>query len=204
MKSLSQTFMKFAVVKLAALAAIVMLGAAATAVAQNPRIETGQLQALAAKATETVDVNLDEKMMQFTAKFFSNKDEDEAKVKALINGLKGIYVKSFEFENEGAFTDADLESVRSQLRGPGWNKVLDVSNKKEGSVQIYLMQVGDAVSGLALLSVDPKEITVVNIVGPVDLEKLSQLEGTFNIPDIDIDLDKTPRPKHKNRTPEKE
>jgi hypothetical protein len=204
MKSLFHTLLKLAVVKLAALAAIVILGAAATAMAQNPRIETSQLQSLAAKATETVDVNLDEKMMQFTAKFFSNKDEDEAKVKELINGLKGIYVKSFEFENEGAFTDADLDSIRAQLRSPGWNKVLDVSNRKEGSVQIYLMQVGDVVSGLALLSVDPKEITVVNIVGPIDLEKLSKLEGTFNIPDIDINVDKTPRPKHKNRNDERE
>jgi hypothetical protein len=204
MKSLFHTLLKLAVVKLAALAAIVILGAAATAVAQNPRIETSQLQALAAKASETVDVNLDEKMMQFTAKFFSNKDEDEAKVKELINGLKGIYVKSFEFENEGAFTDADLDSIRAQLRGPGWNKVLDVNNRKEGSVQIYLMQVGDVVSGLALLSVDPKEITVVNIVGPIDLEKLSQLEGTFNIPEIDVNVDKTSRPKHKNRNDERE
>lgn len=204
MKSLSQTLLKFAVIRLAALAGIVILGAAATAVAQNPRIETSQLQSLAAKATETVDVNLDEKMMQFTAKFFSNKDEDEAKVKELINGLKGIYVKSFEFENEGAFTDADLESIRVQLRNPAWSKVLDVTNRKEGSVQIYLMQNANGISGLALLSVDPKEVTVVNIVGPVDLEKLSHLEGTFNIPDIDINLDKTPRPKHKNPTREKE
>jgi hypothetical protein len=60
------------------------------------------------------------------------------------------------------------------------------------------------VSGLALLSVDPKEITVVNIVGPIDLEKLSKLEGTFNIPEIDVNVDKTPRPKHKNRNDERE
>jgi hypothetical protein len=112
--------------------------------------------------------------------------------------LKGIYVKSFEFETEGQFTDADLESIRSQLRNPAWSKVVDVSSKKDGSVQVYLMQNGTQISGLALLAVDAKEITVVNIVGPVDLEKLSQLEGTFNIPELDINIDKTPRPKRKN------
>lgn len=203
MYSLSQTLLKFAAVKLAAIAGLVILSAAGTALAQNPRIETSRLETLAAKASETVDVNLDEQMMQLTAKFFANKDGDAAKVKELINGLKGIYVKSFEFENEGLFTEADLESVRSQLRDPAWSKVLDVSNKKEGSVQVYLMRTGTQISGLALLAVDPKEITVVNIVGPVDLEKLSQLEGTFNIPDLDIDInldtdtDKTPRPRRK-------
>jgi hypothetical protein len=199
MKLLSQTLLKFAALKLATLAVLVVLGAAATAVAQNPRIETSRLEALAAKASETVDVNLDERLMQLTAKFFSGKDdEDAAKIKELINGLKGIYVKSFEFETEGQFTDADLESIRSQLRNPAWNKVLDVTSKKEGSVQVYLMQSGSAISGLALLAVDAKEITVVNIVGPVDLEKLSQLEGTFNIPDINIDVNKDPKPKRKN------
>ena len=198
MKLLSQTLLKFAAVKLAALAVFVVLSATATALAQNPRIETSQLNGLAAKSSETVDVNLDERMMQLTAKFFSNKDGDAAKVKELINGLKGIYVKSFEFENEGQYSEADLEGIRSQLRNPAWNKVLDVSSKKDGSVQVYLMQTGSQISGLALSSVDPKEITVVNIVGPVDLEKLSQLEGTFNIPDLDINIDKTPRPKRKN------
>jgi hypothetical protein len=199
MKLLSQTLLKFAAMKLATLAVLVVLGGAATAVAQNPRIETSRLEALAAKASETVDVNLDERLMQLTAKFFAGKgDEDAAKIKELINGLKGIYVKSFEFENEGQFTDADLEGIRSQLRNPAWNKVLDVSSKKDGSVQVYLMQTANEISGLALLSVDPKEITVVNIVGPVDLEKLSQLEGTFNIPEIDIDVNKAPKPKRKN------
>lgn len=198
MTLLSQTLLKFAAVKLAALAVFVVLSATATALAQNPRIETSQLNGLAAKSSETVDVNLDERMMQLTAKFFSNKDGDAAKVKELINGLKGIYVKSFEFENEGQYSEADLEGIRSQLRNPAWNKVLDVNSKKDGSVQVYLMQTGSQISGLALLSVDPKEITVVNIVGPVDLEKLTQLEGTFNIPDLDINIDKTPRPKRKN------
>lgn len=200
MKLLSQTLLKFAALKLATLAILVVLGAAATTVAQNPKIETSRLEALAAKASETVDVNLDERLMQLTAKFFSGKDdEDAAKIKELINGLKGIYVKSFEFDSEGQFTDADLESVRTQLRNPAWNKVLDVSSKKDGSVQVYLMQSGSEISGLTLLAVEAKEVTVVNIVGPVDLEKLSQLEGTFNIPEIDIDVNKAPKPpKRKN------
>jgi hypothetical protein len=201
MKLLSQTLLKFAALKLATLAVLVALGAAATAVAQNPKIETSRLEALAAKASETVDVNLDERLMQLTAKFFAGKgDEDAAKIKELINGLKGIYVKSFEFEDEGQFTDADLEGIRSQLRNPAWSKVLDVTSKKDGgSVQVYLMQSGSEISGLALLAIEAKEITVVNIVGPVDLEKLSQLEGTFNIPEIDIDVNKNPKPpKRKN------
>jgi hypothetical protein len=45
------------------------------------------------------------------------------------------------------------------------------------------------------LATDPKEITFVNIIGPVDLEKLSELEGQFGIPELEIERTK---PKRKN------
>jgi polynucleotide 5'-kinase involved in rRNA processing len=178
--------------KLASLAVLVALGAA-TAMAQDPKIKTSQLDALASKASQTVDVNIDERLMQFAAKFLNGKDEDEAKVKDLVNGLKGIYVKSFEFENEGQYVEADLEGIRSQLRNPAWNKIVNVRSKREGSVEVYLMQVGNNITGLAVLASDTKEVTVVNIVGPVDLDKLTQLEGNFGIPDLEIERPKSKR-----------
>jgi uncharacterized protein YejL (UPF0352 family) len=190
MKSLSKTSLK-----LASLVALVVLGAGVTAVAQNPRIQTSQLDALAAKASQVVDVNLDENLMRFTAKFLSGKDPDEAKAKEIVNGLKGIYVKVLEFETEGQYSEADLEGIRSQLRNSAWNKIVNVNSKKEGSVEVYLMQTGNQISGLALLASGAKEITVVNIIGPVDLEKLSQLEGQFGIPELEIERSK---PKRKN------
>jgi hypothetical protein len=195
MKSLSQTLLKFASLKLASLVVLLVLGATATALAQDPRIQTSQLDGLAAKASDTVDVNIDERLMQLTAKFLSSKDGDEAKVKELINGLKGIYVKVFEFETEGQYNESDLDSVRSQLRNPAWTKIVNVRSKKEGSVEVYLMQNGTQISGLAVLAAEAKEITVINIVGPVDLEKLTQLQGQFGIPELEIEREK---PKRKN------
>lgn len=187
MKSLSKTSLKFA-----SLAALVVF-AATSASAQNPRIQITQLDVLAAKASQTVDVNIDEGLMQIAKNFLSNKDADEVKVKELVNGLKGIYVKSFEFETENQFSDADLESIRAQLRNSAWNRIVNVSSKKEGSVEVYVMHSGSQISGLALLAVDPKEVTVVNIIGPVDLEKLSELEGQFGIPELRIEHSKTKR-----------
>jgi len=195
MKLLSRTLKTIASVKLAALAVLIVLGATATASAQNPRIQTTQLDALAAKASETVDVNIDESLMALTTRFLSSKDDDEKKVKELVSGLKGIYVKSFEFENEGQYTDADLESIRSQLRNPAWSRIINVNSKKDGSIEVYLMHAGAQISGLAVLATELKEITVINIVGPVDLDKLTQLEGQFGIPELGLEGSK---PKHKN------
>ncbi|HEV2884830.1 MAG TPA: DUF4252 domain-containing protein [Pyrinomonadaceae bacterium] len=180
--------------KLASVAFVLILGSVVTAYGQNPRIQTTQLDALTAKASQTIDVNLDERLMQMAAKFLSNKDPEEASVKDLVAGLKGIYVKSFEFEKEGEFVAADLESIRSQLRNPAWSKIVNVTSKKEGNVEVYLMTVGGQISSLAVLADGPKEITIVNILGPVNLEKLSQLEGQFGVPELGIES----KPKRKN------
>src|SRR5688572_1489305 len=92
----------FKIVKLVSLALVLVLSIS-TARAQSARIEMGQLDPLGTKASETVDVNIDERLMQLTAKFLSGKNPDEVKVKELINGLKGIYVKRFEFERDGEY-----------------------------------------------------------------------------------------------------
>ena len=190
MKQLFQTTWKFAPVLI-----LVVAGSVMTARAQGARIQMDQLDFLANKASETVDVKLDERLMQTTAKFFSDKDKDDAEIKAVLKGIKGIYVKSFSFEKEGEYSQVEIDSVASQLRGGTWSKILSVKSKKEGAnVEVYLNMVGDQITGLAVLSVEPKEFTVVNIVGPIDLDKLSSLEGQFGVPDLGIEKE----PKKKN------
>ena len=191
MKTLFQSLLK-----LASFSLLLILFAAATGMAQGPRLQTGSLDYLTAKASETVDVNIDEHLIQLTAKFFSSSDPDEKRIKELVSGLKGIYVKVFEFEHEGEYSAADVESIRSQLRGPAWSKILNVNSKKEGSVEVYLMTVGDQIGGLAVLAADPKELTIVNIIGPVDLGKLSELEGQFGVPDLGIEQPAKTKPKN--------
>lgn len=179
--------------RISAIAVLLFVGAA-SAIAQDARIQTGQLDALTARASQTVDVNLDERLMRLAGGVLSGKNADEAKIKALVVGLKGIYVRSFEFEKEGEYSDADLESIRTQLRNPAWSRIVNVKSKKDGNLEVYLMTSEKTLGGLAVLATDAKEITVVNIVGSVDLEKLSQLEGHFGVPELDIEV----TPKRKN------
>ena len=158
--------------------------------AQDPRLQLSSLDHLAGKANETVDVNIDERLMKMAAKLFSDKDADEREVKKLIEGLKGVYVKSFEFDSEGQYTAADVETIRSQLRRPGWTRMVNVMSKKDGNCEVYLLFNGDQIGGLAVLVAEDKELTVVNIVGPVDLDKLAQLEGQLGVPELGIEKTK--------------
>ena len=171
-------------------------GGAATAMAQDARIQTAPLDTLAVKASQVVDVNLDERLMQFAAKFLKKDDPEEVAVKDLVNGLKGIHVKVLEFETEGQYSAADVDLIRSQVRSPGWNRIVGISSKKETSVEVYLLMKGPEVGGLAVIAFGPKELAVINIVGPVDIDKLSKLEGNFGIPELEIEIQKT-KPKAK-------
>ena len=182
MKLLFHTISRIAVISV-----LFVIATTITTHAQDPRIRLAHLDYLAKKASETVDVNIDERLIQLAAKLFNDKDEDEAKVKKLVNGLKGIYVKSFEFENENDYSLADVDSIRSQLREPAWSRLVNVTSKRDGIVEVYIALNGSDVLGLAVLSAEPKELTVVNIVGPVDLEKLAKLEGNLGIPDLGIE-----------------
>lgn len=162
--------------------------------AQDSRLQLNSLDHLAAKASQSVDVNIDEKLIRIALKVFSDNDPEEREVKKVVAGIKGIYVKSFEFETDGQFTAADMDTIRTQLRGPGWTRLVNVMSKKEGNLEVYLLMNGETVGGLAVLSSDLRELTVVNIVGPVDLDKLAKLEGQFGIPELDIQA----KPKTKN------
>ncbi|HEU4766304.1 MAG TPA: DUF4252 domain-containing protein [Pyrinomonadaceae bacterium] len=153
--------------------------------AQDSRIQTASLDHLAAKASQTFDVNMDERLIKLAAAVFSD-DGDEKKVKELLVGIKGIYVKHFEFENDGQYTPADIESIRTQLRTPSWSRLANFTSKKDGNLEVYLLMTGEKVGGLAVLSSNERELTIVNIVGSVDLEKLAQLEGQFGVPELGI------------------
>lgn len=174
-------------------ALLLLFAGAVAAMGQSAKLQLDQLDVLANRASDTVDVKLDEHLMQTTAKFFSGKDQDDAEIRDLIKNVKGIYVKSFSFEKDNEYSPAEIESVLSQLRGGGWNKIIGVTSKKDGdNVQVYLMTLGDQINGLAVVSIEPKEFTIVNIVGPIDLQKLTQLEGSFGVPYLNLP---PPKPK---------
>lgn len=141
-----------------------------------------------------VDVTLDGSMLKLASKFIAlDEDPDADETLALIKDLKGIYVKSFEFDKEGEYSAEDLEAIRQQLRAPGWARIVGVRSKREReNAEVYLMTGGSdkAIQGLAIIAAAPKELTVVNILGPIDLDKLSALEGHMGVPHLRVEKDK--------------
>ena len=141
------------------------------------------LDNLAAKAKSSVDVSLDANMLQLAGRFLSPNKGDEAAAKELIAKLKGVYVRTFEFDKEGLYSTADLQPLRNQLKGPGWSRMVGVQeNSDREGVEISVKTEGGQIAGIAILAYEPKELTIVSIMGQIDLERLGELGGRFGIP----------------------
>lgn len=166
-----------------------VLAAAVVALAAPQQFQLN-LNGLAAKASNAVDLSLSGPTLRFAAKFLDGHDPDEAQVKKLIAGLQGIYIKHFEFKRDGEWTQADLDRVRNQLHAPDWQRIVGVKSAEEINAEIYLHVEGGKNTGIAILEAEPRELTVVNIVGPVDLESLADLGGHFDIPKLTIPKEK--------------
>lgn len=187
-----------------------LLSAAAPAYAQDAaKVDMSHLAKFADRADKVIDVTVDEQLLRLAAAFLNEKrSPDEAKIKELILGLKGVFVKRFEFEKESEYTMADVDSIRTQFNAPGWSHVANVRSKREGNYDVVIMSEGSVIRGLAVLAAEPKAFTVVNIVGPIDLAKLSELEGKFGIPHFGLEqipgVIVTEKKKDKNLEPAKQ
>ena len=145
-----------------------------------------RIEKLAAKATETVNVTLDGPLLQLAGQFLDSKNADEGQARNVVSRLKGIHVRSFEFASEGEYSEADVAAFRSQLRSPAWSRIVETSSKQDREhVEIYIKQEKDQAGGLVIISAEPKELTIVNIDGVIDLKQLASLGGQFGIPKID-------------------
>jgi hypothetical protein len=135
--------------------------------AQGPQLKLDQLDRLASRAKETVNVSLDQSMLQAAGGFLSGQQNtNNDAVKEMLSGLKGIYVRTFEFDTDNGYTESDLESVRSQLTAP-WSRMVSVREKYE-SVDVYMWPQNNQAGGMAVIVADRRELVVVNIVGTIN------------------------------------
>jgi hypothetical protein len=153
----------------------------APALASGQMLKLESLDKLAAKASESVNVNLDGSLLRLASRFLSSNDADEAQVKKIVAGLKGVYVRNYEFAKAGQYQQSDIEAIRNQLRDAKWHHVVEVRGRD--TADVCLRQDGDNITGLAVIVADALELTVVYIDGPIDMDGLSKLSGNFGIPE---------------------
>jgi hypothetical protein len=133
---------------------------------------------LAARAVNVTEVTLGKDMLAFASKFMDGKDKDQAAVNQLINGLDGIYVRDYEFDKEGQYSMDDVEKLRQAFETPEWIPIVRTREHNGAEITDVLMkQVNGETRGMFVLSAEPKELSIVLILGPIRMDQLGELKG---------------------------
>jgi hypothetical protein len=144
------------------------------------------LDKLAAIAKSSTNVTLDSNMLKLAAGFIgSDNDKDAASIKAMVANLKGIYVREYEFDKPGQYSESDVAPLRALLKQPKWSAILEVKEDGEWT-QVFVLPTanGTKLGGLAVVSTEPTSLTVVYIDGSIDPADLEKLSGNLGIPEI--------------------
>lgn len=140
---------------------------------------------LSQKAEEVTEVSLDATMLGFAKMALSGKGADQQSARRVLDKLRGVYIRVFEFANDNAYSQAQLEPLRAQLNSSSWKKLVNVRSKKAGeNVEIFMRMENGLNTGLTVIAGERKELAIIHIDGPLDLSELGRLGGNFGIPDL--------------------
>jgi len=121
------------------------------------------LDTLAAKAKEKAEVTLEGPLLTQALQ------AAPANVKSAVANVSRVVVRHYEFATTGQYADSDLDAIRKQVST--WSRVINVKEEHE-STEIYMLSQDGKPGGFLLISAEPKELTVVHVVGSVDLANL--------------------------------
>jgi hypothetical protein len=155
------------------------------ALAQAGKLDIPDFSDLAKKATEAVDITLDGDMLKSASHLMGGSGGHFANgqdMSSVVNGLKAITVRSFTFDKPDMYSEQEVAGVLAQADAPGWKKVISVHDKS-GHVEIH-MRADSEDGGLLIVTEEPKELTIVNIAGKINLDQLRQLQGHMGVPSM--------------------
>ncbi|MFZ1011719.1 MAG: DUF4252 domain-containing protein [Terracidiphilus sp.] len=159
---------------------------------------------LAARASDVTEVTLGKNMLAFAAKFMHDKDDENDNVRQLIEGLDGIYVRDYQFDKEGEYSVDQLDQLRKSFGTPEWQPIVHEHERKSGETTDILMKVVNGENkGMFILSAEPRDLTIVLILGPIrpeDLGKLHGIAGLGALADVEKDAHMKVKEKNKDNT----
>lgn len=161
------------------LALMALNGASA---AEISRLKIPDFSHLQAKAVESVDVTVGPFMLWLATKLAPERDEDGTEVKQVLQGIEAVYIRSYQFDRDDAYSMDDVERVREQLRVEQWKPLVEIRNKDAEKVDVFMAIQNDTPVGFAIVASDRREFTIVNIVGTIDPKHIGKLQASWGLP----------------------
>jgi hypothetical protein len=158
---------------------------------------------LAARAANVTEVSLGKNMLGFAAKFMNGKDQDEAATRHLIENLDGIYVRDYEFDKEGQYSIDQIDKLRQYFETTEWTPIVRARERGGETTDVLVKMVNGETHGMFVLNVEPKELSIVLILGPVRMEDLGRLKGLGGLGALGA-IDAAPHAKDKDKDKDKD
>ena len=124
------------------------------------------LDALAAKAKDKAEITLEGPLLVQALQMAPEK------VRGAVANVTRVAVRHYEFAQTGQYSDTDLDAVRKQVSN--WPRILSVKEEKQ-NVEIYMLSQDGKPAGFLLIAAEPKQLTVVHVVGSIDLASLGEV-----------------------------
>jgi uncharacterized protein DUF4252 len=147
----------------------------------------------------SVNVNVEAPLLRLLAAL----DGHDREASEVLGKLDAVQVRVLPLSGEDRTADLlhKVDELSRKLDASGWDHIVRVRERNE-RVEVYLQHDGTAVSGLAVLAIDPQEEAVfVNLVGDIDLKHLGSIgrhlhidsdakTGLDSLSDIDKEIDR--------------
>jgi hypothetical protein len=161
---------------------------------------------LAGRASDVTEVTLGKNMLAFAANFMHGKDDDETSTRQLIEGLDGIYVRDYEFDKDGQYSMEQIDALRKYFETTEWTPIVHIRERKSGeSTDVMVKMVNGENKGMFILDAEPRELAIVLILGPINIDQLSRLHGIGGLHALsDVERNARRGEKDKEKTKDKE
>jgi hypothetical protein len=162
----------------ALLALVLVVSSSVAFAADAARLEIPDFRHLQSKATESVDISFGPFLL-WLAKKVTAEDEEAREV---LQGIEAVHVRSYQFDSDNVYSKADIDDVRKQLRGEQWKPLAEIRSRDQSNVDIFMAIENDEPVGFAIIAAEPREFTIVNIVGTIDFQHLRKVQGALGLP----------------------
>ena len=158
-------------------------------------VDFGKLSA--APHSQFVEVNLQSGLLKFAAKIAAAHEPDAAELLKNIRHVR-VNVVGLDESNKATILER-MESIRADLAGKGWEKIVTVREAKgDGGddVAIFMKSDDDTIQGIVVTVLEKKGNAVfVNVVGNIRAEELARLGEKLDLKPLrDLKLHRnTPR-----------
>ena len=153
--------------KIAALAMCASLWAAPCVFAQKLELK---FDALAARASDKAEIDLDSNLLRLFLQMSGEKDRD-----GLLNNVRAIHVRTYTFAKTGEYSQKDLEPLRSQVSAQSrWSRVIN-QKESEQTTEIWVAADGTKLGACLSVATEEKELSVVYLEGTMSLAQVKGL-----------------------------